>query len=68
VKKVYAGDENLRKIENEYYPILKILKNEINKYFSNNNELDLIEITDLNGNIEKFHFQLNQNLEISQQF
>ncbi|MDR0911150.1 MAG: HpaII family restriction endonuclease [Methanobrevibacter sp.] len=51
--KVHAGDENLRKIENEYYPILKIIKNEIDSYFSNNTDLDLIEIINLNGNIEK---------------
>jgi type II restriction enzyme len=31
--KVHGADENLNIIEEEYYPILKILKNEIEKQF-----------------------------------
>ena len=51
--KVHAADENLNKIEEEFYPILKILKEEIEKQFIINNDMNIIEISDLKGNLFK---------------
>jgi type II restriction enzyme len=62
--KVYGADENLNKIEEEYYPILKILKNEIEKQYIRKEKSEIIEISDLNGNIEKI-INVNKFIELS---
>ncbi|MDR2831170.1 MAG: HpaII family restriction endonuclease [Methanobrevibacter sp.] len=51
--KVYASDENLNKIEDEFYPILKILKIEHEKIFFVYDDQELIEVVDLEGRIQK---------------
>jgi len=63
--KVHASDENLNKIDNEFYPILKILKIECEKIFFVNNNKNLIEITDLKGKIQKT-VKIADFLEISE--
>lgn len=46
---VYACDENLNKI-NKVYPILKIFKDEINKYYINDDK-SVVKIIDFNGEV-----------------
>ena len=51
--KVYAADKYLNKIEDEYYPIIKIIRDEIKRDFMINQEEKEVEITDFQGNIIK---------------
>ncbi len=56
---VYAADENLNKIDNKSYSILKIFKDEIEKYYENDTEKGIVNIVDYEGNIVS---SLNSNL------
>lgn len=49
--KVYAADENLNKIENKFYLILKVFKDEIEKYYENDTKNGIVNIIDYKGNI-----------------
>ena len=48
---VYAADENLNKIDNKSYSILKIFKDEIEKYYENDTKNGIVNIIDYKGNI-----------------
>jgi type II restriction enzyme len=43
--KLYNGDENLNKLENLFYPIIKILRQELNKNYEYTIEKDLVLVT-----------------------
>ena len=45
-KVVYAGDGNLNKIENLFYPILKILRDEQNAHYEYSLEDDIVVVTE----------------------
>lgn len=45
-KKVYAGDENLNKIEHLFYPILKVLRDEQNQHYEYSVNDELIIVTE----------------------
>ena len=49
--KVYASDENLNKNIEKTYPILKVFKDEIERYYANNPEDSVVDIIDFEGNI-----------------
>ncbi len=48
--KVYAADENLQKI-NRYYYILKVFKDEIRRYYENDENEGIVKIVGCDGNI-----------------
>ena len=48
--KVYASDMNLQKIDDKIYPILKVFKDEIKRFYENNNE-GTVKIIDYDGNV-----------------
>lgn len=49
--RVYAADENLNRKPDEYYPILKMIKEEINRYYVRNQQEEIIQITNLDGEV-----------------
>lgn len=49
--KVYASDENLNMNPDRLYPILKLFKDEIEKYYETNGEDGIVNIIDYQGNI-----------------
>ncbi|KZX14370.1 HpaII family restriction endonuclease [Methanobrevibacter filiformis] len=63
--KVYAADEKLDKIEDEFYPILKIIKKELEKQFIRDSNLNIVQVTDLEGNTQ-ISMSVEKFLEISE--
>lgn len=51
--KVYAADGNLNKKQDECYPILKMIRDEISKYYVRSNDKEIVQVTDLIGNVRK---------------
>lgn len=51
--KVYAADSELNKNEDEYYPVLKIIRDKIEKHYVRSQQEQIVNITDLSGNIIK---------------
>lgn len=51
--KVYAADRDLNKNEDEYYPILKMIRDEIERHYVRSHQEQIVNITDLSGNIIK---------------
>lgn len=49
--KVHAADKYLNKKEDEYYPVLKMIRDEIEKNYVRNQEDEIIEVTDLEGRV-----------------
>ena len=47
--KVHASDENLKRIDNKIYPILKVFKDEIKRFYTD--EKGTVNIIDYDGNI-----------------
>lgn len=62
--KVHAADKDLNKNLNEYYPILKIIRKEIEKLYLIDDSKSVIQLTDLEGNIKK-EIPTKQFLEIA---
>ena len=48
---LYAGDKNLNKIENSYYPVIEIIRNEKNKIKHYRTDNQKIKITDQDNNL-----------------
>lgn len=49
--KVHASDENLERIDDKIYPILKVFKDEIKRFYENDDNKGLVNIIDYDGNI-----------------
>lgn len=49
--KVYASDDELNKIEDKIYFILKVFRDEINKYYECNTEKGIVNIVNSNGDL-----------------
>lgn len=49
--KVHAADKYLNKKEDEYYPILKMIRDEIKKNYVRNQDEETVQVTDLEGNV-----------------
>lgn len=50
---VYAADKNNQRNEDEVYPVLKMIRDEIQKQYLRNHENDSVQISDLSGNVIK---------------
>lgn len=48
---VHASDKDLNKIPDKLYPILKVYKDEIKRYYENNNKKGIINIIDYDNNL-----------------
>ncbi len=48
---VFASDEDLNKVSDKLYPILKVFKDEIKKYYETNTEEGIVNIVNYDGNI-----------------
>ena len=49
--KVFASDENLNKLSNKQYPIRKVFKDEIDKYYETNADEGLVNMVNYDGDI-----------------
>lgn len=67
---VFASDEDLNKIPDKLYPILKVFKDEIEKYYETNTDEGIVNIVDFDGDIiasfesSKFIDIANKSLDI----
>ena len=48
---VFASDEDLNKISDKIYPILKVFKDEIERYYETNTDDGIVNVVDYNGEI-----------------
>lgn len=49
--RVYAADENLNINYDKFYPILKVYKNEIERYYETNTDKGIVNIVNSNGSV-----------------
>ena len=68
-KKVYAGDGELNKIENLFYPVLKVLRDEQNIHYEYSLDDDIVIISEegkelLRKSVSDFLYQANVLLDV----
>lgn len=49
--KVHAADSELNKKTNEYYPVLKMIRDEIERHYVRKQDMEIVQIIDLDGKI-----------------
>ena len=49
--KVFASDEDLNKLSNKIYPIMKVFKDEIEKYYETNTDEGIVNMVNYDGDI-----------------
>jgi len=63
---VFASDEDLNKISDKIYPILKVFKDEIERYYETNTDDGIVNVVDYNGEII-FYLKSSTFLDIAEE-